>query len=162
LLSRPSPCGNIEVARKGIQLTPCRHQEPLTYRKEFTNMRSSSASAPSTLFGRARANMPLTPAERAVLRLVEGLVCAALVAALPIIADALARGTVSWPDVARAALAAAAVAVLLALAKYARAHGDPAIGQALTAAAGAIDGQSTTQAETEAGMADEAAANPHT
>jgi hypothetical protein len=62
------------------------------------------------LFARAAQRQTLTPAERALLRLVEGLACTALVAALPILAQALA---------------AAAVAVLLALVKYAKAFGDP-------------------------------------
>jgi hypothetical protein len=51
------------------------------------------------LFARAAQQQTLTPAERALLRLVEGLAATALVAA--------------------------AVAVLLALVKYARAFGDP-------------------------------------
>jgi hypothetical protein len=92
-----------------------------------------------TLFARSRAYAPLTPAERALLRLLEGLLCAALVAALPILADALSRASVNWGDVARTALAAAAVAILLALAKYARAHGDPALGAVLTAGAAILD-----------------------
>lgn len=89
----------------------------------------------TTLFRRARAYAALTPAERALLKLLEGLACAALVAALPIVADALSRGAVSWPDVGRAALAAAAVAVLLALTKYAKAHGDPTLADAVAAVA---------------------------
>lgn len=102
-------------------------------------MRTPTAPPPSTLFGRARAYAPLTPAERAVLRLLEGLACAALVAALPVVAQVLAaQGSVNWPDVGRAALAAGAVAVLLALAKYARAHGDPALGDALADSAAAL------------------------
>ena len=60
------------------------------------------------LIQRARAGMALTPAERALLRLLEGLLCAALVAAAPIIAQALSQQSVNWGDVARAALAAAA------------------------------------------------------
>jgi hypothetical protein len=83
------------------------------------------------LLQRARRHEPLTPGERAFLRLIEGLVCTALVAALPVVADALGSAGVNWTDVGRAALAAAAVAVLLALAKYARAQGDPALGDAL-------------------------------
>ena len=79
----------------------------------------------SDLLGRARAGMALTPAERALLRLAEGLLCAGLVAAAPVIAQALGRQGVIWGDVARAALAAGATAILLALAKYARAQGDP-------------------------------------
>jgi hypothetical protein len=100
----------------------------------------------ATLFARARAYAPLTPGERALLRLIEGLACAALVAALPVVADALGRGPVRWDDVARAALAAAAVAVLLALAKYARAQGDPALGTVLAEVAGALDGARTPHA----------------
>jgi hypothetical protein len=76
------------------------------------------------LLQRARARAALTPAERALLRLLEGLLCAALVAAAPIIAQALGQQSVNWGDVGRAALAAVATAILLALAKYARAQGD--------------------------------------
>ncbi len=83
------------------------------------------------LLQRARRHEPLTPGERAFLRLIEGLACTALVAALPVVADALGSTGVNWADIGRAALAAAAVAVLLALAKYARAQGDPALGDAL-------------------------------
>ncbi len=83
------------------------------------------------LFARARQYAPLSPGQRALLKLAEGLLCAALVAALPIVADALARGDVNWGDAGRTALAAATVAVLLALAKYLKAHGDPQIGATL-------------------------------
>lgn len=83
------------------------------------------------MFRRALAGQQLAPVERAILRLIEGLVATALVAALPIIADALAQQSVNWGSVLRTALAAAGVAVLLALAKYARAHGDAPVGQAL-------------------------------
>ena len=77
------------------------------------------------LLTRARNNVSLTPAERALLKLVEGLVCTALVAALPIVADALGHGAVNWADAGRAALAAGATAALLALIKYFKAYGDP-------------------------------------
>jgi hypothetical protein len=77
------------------------------------------------LFMQARTNEPLAPAERALLKLIEGLACAALVAALPIVADALGHGGVNWADVGRAALAAGATAALLALIKYCKAYGDP-------------------------------------
>lgn len=79
----------------------------------------------ANLWRRAQANARLTPAERALLRLVEGLLCAGMVAALPVVADALSQQTVNWSDVGRAALAAAATAMLLALNKYLSAHGDP-------------------------------------
>jgi len=77
------------------------------------------------LLTRARNNVALTPAERALLKLIEGLVCTALVAALPIVADALGHGAVNWADVERAALAAGATAALLAFIKYCKAYGDP-------------------------------------
>lgn len=77
------------------------------------------------LFTQARSYALLAPAERALLKLIEGLACAALVAALPIVADALGRGEVNWSDVGRAALAAGATAALLALLKYCKAYGDP-------------------------------------
>ncbi len=98
----------------------------------------TAAQGGGSLFGRARARAPLTPVERALLRLIEGLACAALVAALPVVADALGHGAVHWDDVGRTALAAAAVAVLLALAKYARAQGDPALGTAIEEVASAL------------------------
>jgi hypothetical protein len=79
------------------------------------------------LWRRASAYATLTPGERALLRLAEGLLCAGLVAALPVIADALSHQPVNWGDLGRAALAAAATAMLLALNKYLRAHGDPPI-----------------------------------
>lgn len=79
------------------------------------------------LWRRALSHASLTPGERALLRLAEGLICAGLVAALPIVAEALGQQSVNWSDVGRAALAAAATAALLALNKYVRAHGDPAL-----------------------------------
>src|SRR5579885_829392 len=83
------------------------------------------------LFAQARQYAPLSPGQRAILKLAEGLLCAALVAALPVVADALGRGAINWADIGRTALAAAAVAVLLALAKYLKAHGDPQLGATL-------------------------------
>lgn len=77
------------------------------------------------LFAQARGRMALAPADRALLKLIEGLACAALVAALPIIADALGRGDINWADVGHTALAAGATAALLALLKYCKAWGDP-------------------------------------
>jgi len=91
-----------------------------------------------TLWRRAACHQSLTPGERAALRLIEGLICAALVAALPVVADALGSASINWGDVGRAALAAACVAVLLALAKYAKAHGDPELGEALAEIGGEI------------------------
>ena len=88
----------------------------------------------NNIFARARAYTNLTPAERALLKLVEGLICAALVAALPVVAEALGRGGLDWPAILRAALAAASVAILMALTKYARAQSDPTLATALASA----------------------------
>ena len=77
------------------------------------------------IFTQASSHMQLAPSERALLRLAEGLACTALVAALPIVADALSQGNINWGDVGRTALAAGATAALLALIKYCKAFGDP-------------------------------------
>ena len=90
------------------------------------------------IFARARAYASLTPAERALLKLIEGLICAALVAALPIVAEALGRGSVDWSAIPRAALAAASVAILMALTKYARAQADPELASALASAGASL------------------------
>jgi hypothetical protein len=78
-----------------------------------------------SLFARASNHAALAPSERALLKLIEGLACAALVAALPIISDALGHGSVNWSDVGRTALATGVTAALLALIKYCKAYGDP-------------------------------------
>lgn len=80
---------------------------------------------PFNLFAQARAGAPLTPMQRAILKLVEGLAGVALVAALPVIAAALSSQSPNWADVAREALSAAGVAAFLALLKWAKAQGDP-------------------------------------
>src|SRR5215470_2383998 len=129
-------------------------------------MRPAHLSPVSPLFARrnrVRAHVPLMPAARAVLvlRLLEGLACAALLAALPIVADALSHGPSNWPDVWRTAFAAAAAAVLLTLARYVRAHGDPALAEVLTAAAGALDAPSSAQLDVAAVTASEVAASQY-
>lgn len=91
------------------------------------------------VFERAAEYQPLTPGERALLRLIEGLACAGLVAALPIVAAALGSTDVNWGTVVRAALAAVAVAILMALAKYTKAHGDPMLSDALSQLAASGD-----------------------
>ncbi|HUY75805.1 MAG TPA: hypothetical protein VMV29_03480 [Ktedonobacterales bacterium] len=99
---------------------------------------------------RAQAYGTLTPGERAALRLIEGLAFAALVAALPIVADALSRQGVNWGDVGRAALAAGVTAALLALSKYLRAQGDPPLASVATVDVTARSPASTTSSTTKA------------
>lgn len=84
------------------------------------------------LFQKAAAGMNLTPGQRAFLKLVEALGVAFLVAAAPVVADALSsHGTVVWSDALRTALAAGAVAVILSIIKYGKAHGDSPLIQPL-------------------------------
>jgi hypothetical protein len=85
------------------------------------------------ILARARRYESLTPAERALLRLLEGLASVALVGAATAAAQYLASpagaglSALSWPTIARVCAAGAAVAVLLAVAKYFKAHGDPSL-----------------------------------
>lgn len=92
----------------------------------------------ASIFTRAQRYESLAPAERALLRLVEGLASVALVGALTAGAQYLGSpagsglGAVAWAEVARVCAAGAAVAVLLALSKYFKAQGDPALADALS------------------------------
>ncbi|HEY7832741.1 MAG TPA: hypothetical protein VIG30_04145 [Ktedonobacterales bacterium] len=90
------------------------------------------------LVRRARAYQSLTPAERAVLRLLETLAYVALLGAATAAAQYFAKpagGAINWATVGRVCAAGAALAVLMALAKYFKAHGDPALAGALTSLA---------------------------
>jgi hypothetical protein len=96
-----------------------------------------------SLFARAARYASLTPAERALLRLVEGLVYVALLGAATACAQYLAghpgaSSAVAWQPVLQACAAGAAVAVLMALAKYFKAHGDPALGDVLAGVAAQV------------------------
>lgn len=94
-----------------------------------------------SMLARARAYETLTPGERALLRLVEGLASVALVGALtagaqylgaaPGAAHGAVLGAVDWAGVARVCAAGGLVALLMAVAKYCKAQGDPALGDAI-------------------------------
>lgn len=77
-----------------------------------------------SIFARAFAGQNLTPAERAFLKWIEAVFCAGLVAALPIVAEAMAHRPVAWGDVLTSALYAFFTAVVLAVLKYAKSHMD--------------------------------------
>jgi uncharacterized membrane protein len=82
------------------------------------------------LFSLARAGVNLTPGQRAILRLVEGVIVAAAVAALPVVAQFLAGADLAHLDyaaLARYSVGAFLVALIMAVMKYAKAHGDPAL-----------------------------------
>lgn len=80
------------------------------------------------MFARASKSANLTPAERAVLKLIEGVVLSALVAGIQAVVPFLATRTLTWADLG-AALHTFAIAFLVslfaALLKYAKAFGDP-------------------------------------
>lgn len=78
-----------------------------------------------SIFARAFAGQNLTPAERAFLKWIEAVFCAGLVAALPIVAEAMAHRPIAWGDILTSALYAFFTAVVLAVLKYAKAHMDP-------------------------------------
>jgi hypothetical protein len=102
----------------------------------------------SSIFARARRYQSLTPGERALLRLLDGLACVALIGGATAAAQYLSSppsaglAAVSWPLVVRVSVAGAAVAVLLALAKYFKAHGDPALADALAAVGARVEATS--------------------
>ena len=90
------------------------------------------------LFARSRAQLNLSPGERAFLKLIEGFVVAGVVAALPIVAQLLAQQSVNWADVARLAGGTFAVAALMAAAKYYKAQGDIPLEETIALAAGKV------------------------
>ena len=78
-----------------------------------------------SLFARAAQGAALLPAERAALKLAQGLGTAALVAGAPIVAIALQHPTTAdWSGTIHAAIGAAATAILLAAQKWISAKGD--------------------------------------
>ena len=77
------------------------------------------------VFAQARNNFNLAPRQRAFLKLGEGVIVAGIVAALPIISQALAAQSIDWSLVLRTAAATFSVAVLLAITKYLKAQNDP-------------------------------------
>ncbi len=90
------------------------------------------------LFARASANLPLTPGERAFLKVVEGVVLTAALAALTAAYPTISTGSLASVDWARTGSVAAIaflVSMLQAANKYFRAFGDPplaAVADALT------------------------------
>lgn len=90
------------------------------------SQRSGNSFNLLTLFQRARAYLPLTPAERAFLKFLEGAVCTAIVAAASIIYQGLNQH-LDWNAILHTALAAGATALLFTLNKYLTAHLDPTL-----------------------------------
>lgn len=81
--------------------------------------------------------MPLTPAQRTVLRAIEGVLLAALVSfliVLPQLTNGFDLAHTNWGAVA----GAFGVALLMALSKWFKAHGDTALADASVSAAGTV------------------------
>lgn len=96
------------------------------------------------IFAQAANNQPLTPAQRAFLKLVEGFLLSALLVAGQTFFQYAAVGAVDWQAALHTALIAGAVAFLLAVAKYYKSHGDPVIGALADTAAQAIESANPT------------------
>src|SRR5258708_813452 len=77
-----------------------------------------------SIFAKARAGANLSPAQRALLKLIEGFAIAGVVAALPVLALALGQESVNWTAVGRVALGTFSTAALMAAVKYLKAQGD--------------------------------------
>lgn len=96
-----------------------------------------------SLFARARAYAPLTPAERALLRLIEGWALAGALAALVAVVQYLAAMAdptrINWQITAEVAAVGFAVGGLLAMAKYFKAQGDPLLASVLQSAAQEVE-----------------------
>src|SRR5678816_3214101 len=81
----------------------------------------------------AKAGLPLTPAQRAWLKVLEGFLVAGLVAAGLVLAQFIASGSTDLLAMARSALAAFLVAAIMAAVKYAKANGDANVQNVATA-----------------------------
>lgn len=94
------------------------------------------------IFQAAASGANLSPMARAVLRFVEGLVVAALVVVLPVLGQLLATqlnaGAINWTQVGTVALSGFVFALLMALSKWAKAHGDAPLADAAQALAGSV------------------------
>lgn len=96
------------------------------------------------IFAKASAGLPLTPAQRAFLRLLEGFFMTGFVVAVQTFALYSSEGYVDWANVAHTALIAGAVAFLLAVAKYYKSHGDVLVSTLASTAAGALESATPT------------------
>ena len=83
-----------------------------------------------TVFQRAAQNLSLTPSERALLKLIKGILAAGAVAALGVLMPLIASGHVVWsPSITQAVIGAAASAMFLAVDKLFTAKADAPIPQ---------------------------------
>jgi len=82
------------------------------------------------LFAKAEANLNLAPWERAILKLVQALFAAFLVAAAPVLADALSsHAVIDWSTTLHNGLLLGSMAALMTLIKYLRAQKDQPLAQ---------------------------------
>ena len=113
------------------------------------------------IFAQAAAGKPLTPAQRATLKLIEGFFLAGLVAAVQVFAQYLSPdGYIDWPNVIHTAAIAGAVATLMAIAKYYKSHGDPLLATVATTAAQSLEPTLYNRAEAGTAPAPSTTSNP--
>jgi hypothetical protein len=86
-----------------------------------------------SIFTKGRQGLNLTPAERALLKLVEGFVVAGIVAALPVLSMLLGQANVDWTAIGRIALGTFATAALMAAVKYLKAQRDMPLAEPIAA-----------------------------
>ena len=86
-----------------------------------------------SIFAKAHKGINLSPAERALLKLVEGFIVAGIVAALPTIPMLLGQANIDWAAVGRIALGTFATAALMAAVKYLKAQRDMPLAEPLAA-----------------------------
>jgi hypothetical protein len=79
------------------------------------------------MFTRSRLNLPLSPAERSFLKLLQGIVASALVSGVVAVVPFLEQQTVNWHTVATVGVSAVAVTLYTAIQKYFTAQGDPIV-----------------------------------
>lgn len=103
------------------------------------------------LFQKANANLPLSPGQRAFLKLLQGFALTALISGLLAAAEYLAgNGVIDWQRLLIVVLAQAALAVGHAVAKYFTAQGDQApLGSAIEAVIEAIESRFSTHHQQE-------------
>jgi hypothetical protein len=86
-----------------------------------------------SIFAKASKGLNLFPAERALLKLVEGFVIAGIVAVLPVLSLLLGQANIDWTAVGRIALGTFATAALMAAVKYLKAQRDMPLAEPLAA-----------------------------
>lgn len=110
---------------------------------------SGQKGARMNIFQKAQQGLNLTPGQRAFLKLVDGLVIAAILAAIPIVGSAvstrLREGNIDWTAIALFALGTFGSAFAAAVVKYCKAHMDNPLAVVVGQAAQSVEDRLTAQ-----------------